>query len=377
MKRLKQIAGCAIAAVMLVLAMQATAETNTAGRDFNHLSTGFQLNGAHVTAACETCHVAGVFKGTPKECDGCHALGKRVVATPKSTSHIVTDAPCDTCHFNAATFLGARYNHGTAQPGQCMTCHNGRLSTAKPASHSSGNKATKSCDQCHRSFAWLPASWNHIGATPGLCGTQCHNGTEAPGQPPAHSSATPYNIPTKASYFPACDQCHIFGSWTPAPFKHLVAGTCDSCHTVKAGHLVVNGASCDTCHRSKTAWLPAAWHSGNEAGLCLNCHNGTTAAPYKSSKHIPYTGALSCDTCHIGTTTWTSIRTGATLHGYVSGIACYTCHGSNTAYSGAGQQTASWPNFHESGDNPSATDCSASGCHRPAGNNGSLYIKWN
>ena len=126
MQRLGRIVGNVLAVMLAVFSLQAMAETQLAGRDFNHEATGFPLTGGHATAACETCHVGGVFKGTPKTCDGCHALGKRVVATPKSTSHIVTDAPCDTCHFNTSTFLGARFNHGTALPGQCATCHNGR-----------------------------------------------------------------------------------------------------------------------------------------------------------------------------------------------------------------------------------------------------------
>lgn len=378
MNRVGRVLSNVLVVLLLMFSLHAAAaEVPVGGRDFNHLATGFPLTGGHATTPCETCHLGGVFKGTPRICDGCHSLGKRIVATPKSTAHIVTDAPCDTCHFNTSTFLGARFNHGNALPGQCLSCHNGRITTGRPGSHNSGTKATNSCDQCHRSFAWVPASWNHSGATPNQCATQCHNGTDAPGQPAGHSVATQYNIPTKASFFPACDQCHRFGSWIPAPFKHLVAGTCASCHTEKVGHLVINGASCDTCHRSRIAWLPASWHSGNEGGLCYTCHNGTPPAPWKSSKHIPYNVAnLSCDACHIGTSSWSSIRTGATLHSYVTNNPCYTCHRSNTAYSGAGQQTASWPGFHESGSNPSATDCSASNCHRPAGPEGSAYVRW-
>ena len=120
MKRLGRVLGVVLAVVLAVCSLQAQAAgTQAVGRSFDHNATGFPLSGVHALTACETCHAAGVFKGTPKTCDGCHALGKRVVATPKSSSHIVTDAPCDTCHFNASTFLGARFNHGTALPGQC------------------------------------------------------------------------------------------------------------------------------------------------------------------------------------------------------------------------------------------------------------------
>jgi len=150
MNRIAKVLSSVLAAGLMLVSLQTQAASGA--RDFNHMTTGFPLSGGHAVAACETCHVGGVFKGTPKTCDGCHAAGKRVVATPKTNSHIVTDAPCESCHFNTSTWLGARYNHGTAQPGGCLTCHNGRLSFAKPASHSTNiNKATKSCDSCHRS----------------------------------------------------------------------------------------------------------------------------------------------------------------------------------------------------------------------------------
>lgn len=460
MKQLGWILGNGLAVLLAVLSLHAVAETQTAGRDFNHMATGFPLAGLHAAAACETCHVAGVFKGTARECDGCHALGKRVVATPKSTNHIVTDAPCETCHFNASTFLGARYNHGNAQPGQCMSCHNGRLSTAKPASHGSGSKATSSCDQCHRSYTWLPASWNHIGVVPGTCaGAGCH----------VQGSNQYYRGPTHTGYQlsdPACDDCHNMYAWSPARYKHNSPAPCSSCHNgvEAAGKGPTHGnttAECNTCHRNTTTWLGASYHSGAVAGICGTCHNGTngvigtvndpngqhipltaggnpncdlchtstttftvnrmnhggqstcntchaSTAPYvvatkrvlgshqgstavqdcvnchtststwagalgsKPAKHIPEGSAPSCSSCHTGTTT---LR-GSALHAYLGGIACYTCHGSNTAYSGQGQDTARWPSFHESSKNPSAPDCSASGCHRPAGSKGSLYANW-
>ena len=37
------------------------------GRDFDHLRTGFALSGAHTNARCESCHLGGVFKGTPRD----------------------------------------------------------------------------------------------------------------------------------------------------------------------------------------------------------------------------------------------------------------------------------------------------------------------
>ncbi|MGE5757980.1 MAG: hypothetical protein ACM3W8_03845, partial [Sideroxydans sp.] len=43
-------------------------ETQSPGHEFNHFETGFPLTGAHLTTECGSCHVAGVFKGTPRNC---------------------------------------------------------------------------------------------------------------------------------------------------------------------------------------------------------------------------------------------------------------------------------------------------------------------
>jgi hypothetical protein len=401
MMKLGKMMGGLLAAVMAVAAMQVHAAPQSGGRDFNHASTGFPLSGGHAAAACETCHIGGVFKGTPRNCEGCHAVGQRVVATPKNNKHIVTDAPCESCHFNTATWLGARYNHGSAVAGQCLNCHNGRQASGKAASHASGNKATKSCDSCHRTFAWLPASWNHVGVSAGIC-VSCHDGNTAIGKPAGHTTVA------KATY--ACDECHNFIGWLPARYKHNTAAACSSCHnaTIAVGKPTSHGAAtikgineCSDCHASKLSWLPASFNHASTAAACSSCHDGVKAIGKstghvatadecsqchfstttwsgalggKPANHIPYASGTTCSSCHTGTTT---VKSGTALHvPYLNGIACYTCHGSNTAYSGQGQETARWPNFHESSKNPSAADCSASSCHMPAGTKGTLYIKW-
>lgn len=393
MKRLGQVLGNLLAMALTVASLQAVAETQPGGRDFNHMSTGFPLSGGHATAACETCHIGGVFKGTPKSCDGCHAVGKRVVATPKSDNHIVTDAPCENCHFNTSTWLGARFNHGTAKPGQCTTCHNGRQASAKPASHSTGQKATASCDQCHRRIAWSPASWNHTGVAPGTC-TTCHNGNPTIGKPSSH------NTVAKSTY--QCDDCHSFVGWLPAKYKHNTAGVCSGCHDgvtaigkpTSHGPAAIKGTNpCSDCHKV-LGWLPAAYtHSA--LGSCVTCHDGIKAVGKsaghiattddcnschtstltwagalgaKPTNHIPYNSGVQCGACHIGT----GVATGPTLHAYVSSSTCTTCHlKGGTAYLGRMDKKGVG---HEGWSG--AGDCSQAGCHRPAGSRGTAYINW-
>jgi hypothetical protein len=315
-----------------VFSLQAFAAAQSGGRDFNHMTTGFPLSGGHAIAACETCHTGGVFKGTPRNCDGCHATGKRIVATPKSTSHIVTDAPCENCHFNSATWLGARFNHGAAQTGKCASCHNGRISTGKPASHSIGNKATKSCDSCHRSSAWTPVSWNHTGVV-GACST-CHG---IPGSldvtAPNRMNATTH----PGSMFKGtlgCESCHFYTAWSPNRFKHNVAGTCASCHDTTqvdvanrkpASHPLTSfkgTLACDSCHYT-SAWTPNTFKH-NVAGTCASCHATTQVdlANRKPASHLApaLKGTLACDSCH-----YTSAWTPNTFKHNVAGR-CDSCH---------------------------------------------------
>lgn len=297
MKHLAKIAGGLIAMLLLFGSVQAWAAGTTQDREFNHMSTGFPLAGVHATTSCESCHVGGVFVGTPRACDGCHATGKRIVATPKSTKHIVTDAPCETCHFNTSTFFGARYNHGTAVPGQCENCHNGRITQGKPTSHP---VTIYSCDNCHRSSSWLPASWNHRD-TVSDCST-CHK-VGGPGRyisnmlthPAMSMGATP-----PVTFTANCRACHNnYYTFLSAFYNHSGAGSaCQECHGGSlAGAVVVTGvlsakttgvqaihnainatapfatATCQSCHLGYATFLGARYnHSGAAATGCPTCH---------------------------------------------------------------------------------------------------------
>jgi hypothetical protein len=311
---------------------------------FNHMETGYPLTGAHVAVACVTCHVDGMFSGTPRTCDGCHALGRRVVATPKSGNHVVTDAPCEACHFNTATFLGARFNHATTKPEQCTSCHNGRVAQGRPANHNLGKKATDSCDHCHRTSAFIPSSWNHIGVMPGSCDSAgCH----VSGSNQYYRSTATHTRTGMATY--RCDDCHNFVGWIPARYKHTVpspTGRCDGCHnnaiaaSTPAGHVAIGTDDCGACHTSTVSWL------------------GALGA--KPANHIPYNAGASCSNCHTGNT----VAAGNTLHAYVSPT-CKTCHNTSPVYLGS-MQRRSIPGHERS---TSSQDCVS--CHSRQ------FTRWN
>lgn len=361
MKRWARVLGSLLAAALAVISVQAMAVSQADGRAFNHMTTGFALSGGHAAAACETCHSGGVFKGTPRNCDGCHATGKRIVATPKSNTHIITDAPCESCHFNTASWLGARFNHGTAKSGQCATCHNGRISTGKTAQHVA---TTASCDSCHRSSAWIPASWNHNNST-GDC-VNCH---KAGGAGRTYSASHLSAATMSAMGIAGCNACHKnFYSFYSARYDHAGASTqCDSCHGNAAYadlksqkkdviHTVTTamGLSCQSCHKNYVAFTGATFdHAG--ATVCENCHNGNNTVGGrvlgKGATHFSTTQA--CASCHKSKTTWT----GATFDHATASTACETCH-ANSALVGIKQKSSAIHNV------TTALGLSCQSCHK-------------
>lgn len=324
MKRLGRILGNLLAMGLTIASLQAMAETQSVGRDFNHMTTGYPLLGGHATAACESCHVGGVFKGTPKACDGCHAVGRRVLATPKSNTHIVTDAPCESCHFNTSTWLGARYSHAAVIPGRCTDCHNGRITKGKHAAHIA---TTNNCDSCHRTSTFIPASWNHTGAqyTGQNCAT-CHNGTTA-------------RTYTNAAY-----------------------------HNVYIAKGIVQ---CNSCHTNYTSFYSHRYDHAGVAANCVTCHTAANSPAIRAmaANHIPISVGASCNACHTNTASWASV---SMQHvGQITTTPCKTCHLSGTNYIGNMDKKGYGHEGMQAAD-----DCSQGGCHKPGGNRGTLYIKW-
>ncbi len=279
---------------LMPIALAQAAEVGSA--KFNHIKTGFNLAGPHALAPCDSCHVQGVFKGTPRDCASCHSVGNRMGATAKPNTHISTVAPCDSCH-RYTTWTPATFSHVGVAPGACMTCHNGSTATGKPNGHIF---TSASCDGCHRTAAWLPAGYDHKGVLPGTC-TTCH-GISATGVPSGHLGGM---APGQ------CDGCHTTKAWVPASYDHkgVVAGTCATCHngiTAKgvggvpttqhpsySGHVPTTfWTSCDICHKSFTSFANAKVHGSGASvtGKCNTCH----------SEH---NNSQSCDNCH-STSTW-------------------------------------------------------------------------
>jgi len=177
--------GCAIrgALAFAVLVFAGMAAAQGVQRSFDHLKTGFALQGVHTAARCESCHINGVFKGTPRDCATCHTSGLSMARgnVVKPQMHIPTTAACETCH-TAQSFSGAKFNHVGVAVGSCTTCHNGGMAPGKSSNHW---PTQASCDSCHGTTGWLPAKrMDHSTFTAATNCASCHNGSAATGNQP-------------------------------------------------------------------------------------------------------------------------------------------------------------------------------------------------
>ncbi len=252
---------------------------------FNHNLSAFRLFGMHVNAACESCHVNNIFKGTPTDCFSCHAKDDKhngVFGTACGQCHLATgwlpsifdhslltfqltgkhvDVACNNCHLNN-TFKGT--------PTTCVACH----LKANPHSARLGND----CGGCHTTAGWSPATINH-------------NLTAFP--------LTGMHVQV------ACSACHINNVFLGTPTS------CYACHKKDDNHKGLFGTDCGACHRT-SGWLPAFFNhtgfplTGGHAGLsCTSCHSSgvfvglSTACASCHNAPANHTGfGSNCASCH-------------------------------------------------------------------------------
>ncbi len=220
--------------------------TQWKGAKFDHTAmTQFPLTGAHAAKACTSCHSNGVYKGTPKTCDGCH-LGAYTATT--NPNHVTAGFPkdCSTCH-NTTGWKPAAFDHaktrfaltGAHTKVQCASCHVGGRYAGTPTD----------CYTCHRTVYETVQSPNHLAAgLPKDC-TTCHNTTQWTGAKITHK-------------FPIYSGSHA-GKWT----------TCNDCHRTPTSYAVFSCIDChqhnktdmDRKHRDRSGYVYAS-------PSCYQCH---------------------------------------------------------------------------------------------------------
>jgi hypothetical protein len=292
--------------------------TDTAwrGGGFNHSSV-FALVGRHAQTACATCHVNNVYKGTARDCAGCHRPLYDRTTTP---SHAAAGFPttCDNCHRATDTsWRGISFSHssfslvgrhaqtactschvnsvyrGTAR--DCVGCHRPLYDRTSTPNHAAAGFPT-TCDSCHRATdtSWRGISFNHssfslVGRHAQVACTSCHVNNRYRGtardcvgchRPLYDRTSAPNHA---AAGFPTtCESCHraTDTSWRQGTFNHRFRITSGP-----------HRQSCTTCHQSSSSF---------QTFTCLVCHEHSRDR--MDNKHRERSGyrydSLACYSCH-------------------------------------------------------------------------------
>ncbi len=315
---------------------------------FNHSNTAFVLTGSHLNTTCQSCH-QGQTSGTSQVCYSCHQSNFVNSVIPNHTT-VGISTECESCH-NTQDWVPSSFNHsntafvltGSHLNTNCQSCHQGQTTgisqlcyschsndynnTTDPNHITSGYPTT--CEQCHTTTAWSPATFDHnLTAFPltgqhtsvncsqchssGYTGTptdcySCHQSNFVNSVNPSHSGV---GLPTE------CQSCHNTQAWVPSSFDHnntlfILTGqhlntTCQSCHqgqttgisqlcyschqsnfvnSVNPNHSTIGiSTECQSCHNTQD-WVPSSFNHSNTAFVltgqhlntdCKSCHQGQT-----------------------------------------------------------------------------------------------------
>jgi hypothetical protein len=185
------------------------------------------------------------MRGTPTTCVGCHKTDFESTTNPDhQQNHFSTD--CIQCHTNQS-WSPATFDHNMLWP---LT----------------GAHTQVSCAKCH-----LNGNYNN---TPNTC-SGCHQSDfDATTQPP-HA----------ASGFPAsCESCHTTSAWQPATWDHdgkyfpIYSGkhkgewnSCVDCHTTPGNYNIFNCLNCHTANATNNEHDDVNGYQYSSAA-CYNCH---------------------------------------------------------------------------------------------------------
>ncbi len=318
--------------------------------EFNHETTGFELEGLHRFALCRDCHREPVFAHIGTQCADCHndthrgRLGPACADchTPNAwidqprmrQDHNATALPlvgahervdCEACHDGAATsdYIGT--------PSDCYACHADTYAATTAPDHQVSSFGID-CERCHGVFSatWGSGDFIHDQSFPlngshrmiecadchsdGFGGTTaecigCHQDDYDGTDNPSHIAA---NFPTE------CMLCHNESSWLPGLYDHDATA-----FPLTGAH---KGPDCLVCHSTGYVGLPTE---------CAGCHqedyDGTTTPDHQVSSF-----PLDCRTCH-NDRAWEPAdydhdNTAFPLTGAHLPLDCLTCH--STGYTG-------------------------------------------
>ena len=333
----------------LAVPAPARAQFDTPNRLFHTGVAAFPLDGRHRDLPCESCHLNGVYRGTPSKCIDCHWVRRQ-----DDKYRLQLGTQCEQCH-RTSSWTAVRWDHAamTGMPlnaahrtlsceschrqdsfrqaqANCVSCHQKDFQAARTPNHVAAGFPT-TCDTCHRASAatWQGAAFNHESVFP-LVGqhaqqacASCHKNNVYKGTPRECIAChrTEYDRTTTPNHaaagFPTtCESCHrpTDPSWVGSAFNHSAVfplvgvhaqQACATCHV----NNVFRGTArdCVGCHRPQYDRTTTPNHAA--AGFsttCDSCHRPTdaswTAASFNHSSVFALVGRhaqQTCAACHV------------------------------------------------------------------------------
>jgi hypothetical protein len=136
--------------------------TSTRWSDASFRHDSFVLRGVHLQATCAACHVGGQYRGTSRDCVGCHRPDYERTTNPNhQTGGFATT--CQSCHTEAAWRPASGVDHSrtrfplTGAHGgvPCARCHLGGRYAGTPTD----------CYSCHETNYRGVQNPNHVAGT--------------------------------------------------------------------------------------------------------------------------------------------------------------------------------------------------------------------
>jgi hypothetical protein len=285
------------------------------GMSFDHIQTGFPLNGKHAGISCDKCHnqeritdpavrkTLDVFPRTTylgllPACAGCH----------RDPHRGKFKGGCSSCHSSAGWASVARFDHavtrfpleGKHAPLACEKCHTAIGAASGASEDKFATKGFADCSPCHTS--------PHTSTLGGSACKSCHTPEGWRGALSAsfNHSWTSYSLTGRHAAL-RCEQCHRPGEGRDYRARFLIpCKKCTDCHTDRHNgeFLQTYQNNCSTCH-TDGGYVPSTFtiarhdqtrfplNGSHRAVDCRKCHedNRTRALTFRSS-------SLRCESCH-------------------------------------------------------------------------------
>lgn len=286
---------------------------------FQHISTGFELTGAHKPIQCSSCH-KGTTTGLVGSCVSCHQAKYDTAPEHKAQSY---PQNCEMCH-NTTIWTQTDFNHastnfpltGAHQNTNCSDCHQGGYTNTP-----------MNCVDCHNQDFQNSVNPSHTTLALSTDCISCH--TTTPGWKPAsfiiHN--TFYELlGAHASISNDCAGCHN-GNYNNTP------NTCYGCHTADFNNVTDPSHSaagfstdCIPCH-NQTSWKPSTFnHDGQYFPIYSGKHRGKWDKCSDCHAQQNNFTLFSCTDCHEHNKTETD-DDHKDVQGYVYiSTECYDCH---------------------------------------------------